>query len=229
MAHRFTRAPLTAVLAALIAAAPLGAQWQGVVTFRNQRNAAQEQVAQDFDYYEGPAGAAKIVMNEQESGPTTVIFNMNQNTATIIMNKQQMYMTMPLNESQAEVKKKMSQAKITATGKTDVVAGHKCTYYHIVDPSDQTEGDACIATDMGTFAVFDAPARGGGGNGMSFWKQLFSGQSGGFFPLKMTSTKKGQLQDEMVATKIEEKAVPASEFVVPAGYKAMGGMPGGPN
>ncbi len=120
-----------------------------------------------------------------------MIFNMSQNTATILMAKRQMYMTMPLNEAQADVKKRMSKTTITATGKTDVVAGHQCTYYHMVDPEDRTEGDACIATDMGTFAMFNAPAQGGASNSMSFWKQLFSSQSGGFFPLKMVSTKSG--------------------------------------
>ncbi len=66
MAHRFTRAPLTAVLAALIAAAPLGAQWQGVVTFHSQQNAAEQGVTQDFDYYQGPSGTAKMVFDEKE-------------------------------------------------------------------------------------------------------------------------------------------------------------------
>ncbi|HKV52607.1 MAG TPA: DUF4412 domain-containing protein [Gemmatimonadaceae bacterium] len=228
MAHRFTRAPLTAVLAALIAAAPLGAQWQGVVTFHNQRDVSDHPVAQDFDYVQGPPGVAKMVIHDREQGPMSVIFSKSANTATVVMAKQQMYMTMPLSETQAEVQKHLAETKITATGKTDVVAGHQCTYYHVVNAADSTEGDACIASDMGTFAMFDAPARGGGGGGMSFWKQLFASRSGGFFPLKMTSTKNGKVQDTMEATSIQAKSVDASEFVVPSSFHAMT-IPGRPN
>jgi hypothetical protein len=40
----------------------------------------------------------------------------------------------------------------------------------------------------------------------------------------MTSMKNGKVQDTMEATSIQEKSIAASEFAVPAGYKAMGGM-----
>lgn len=220
MAHRFTRAPLTAVLAALTAAAPLGAQWQGVVTFHSQQGADQP-VERTFDYYQGPPGIAKMVVNDPQQGPTSIIFSKSANTATVVMPTRQMYMTMPLSETQSEIQQRMSETKITATGKTDVVAGHKCAYYHVVNAADSTEGDACIATDMGTFAMFDAPSRGGGGgsSSMAFWKQLFASKSAGFFPLKMTSMKNGKVEDTMEATAIQEKSVAASEFVVPSSYK----------
>ena len=50
MAHRFARAPLTAVFAALVAATPLGAQWQGVVNFHNQRDVADQGQSSDVQY-----------------------------------------------------------------------------------------------------------------------------------------------------------------------------------
>lgn len=223
MAHRFTRAPLTAMLAALIAAAPLGAQWQGVVTFHNQQDASDQQMANDFQYFQGPSGVAKMVMQDK-SNTTSIIYNKSANTATVIMPSQQMYMTMSLTQAQAEAKKQMSQMKITPTGKSEVVAGHKCDVYHAVDPEEQTESDACIATDMGTFATFDAPNQSGGGAGgggaLSLLQSMFSAK-GGFFPLKVTTYKEGKVENAMVATRIEAKSIAASEFVPPAGYKAM--------
>ena len=215
MAHRFTRAPLAGMLAALVAATPLAAQWQGVVSFHS----TDSQRAQDFDYYQGPGGMAKIVTHGGDAEGSSMIFNKSQGTATVVMPSQQMYMTMPLHADSA-VAKRMSDLKITATGKTDVVAGHKCSYYHVVDPEDKSEGDACVATDMGNFALFDAPMHRGAGNA-GFWQQLFSAKGGGFFPLKMTSVKNGKQEDGMVATQIQEKSIPASEFAPPSSYKAM--------
>jgi len=230
MAHRFTRAPLAAMLAALIAAAPLGAQWQGVVTFHTQDSFGDNATGRDFQYYQGSGGLAKMVMQDKQQGAASVIYNRSQNTATIIMPAQQMYMTMPLDKAQAETEKHMSKMKITATGKTETVAGHSCTVYHASDPDEGTETDACVATDMGNFATFDPPGRGGrsaGGTGaMSFFQQLF-GAKGGMFPLKVTTTKNGKLEDTMVATSIRAGSVPASEFAMPSGYKQMG--MGGPN
>ena len=233
MAHRFTRAPLAAMMAALVAAAPLGAQWQGVITFHNQESADNQPMANDFQYYQGPGGMAKMVMQDKENGAMSIIYNKSQNTATMVMPSRQMYMTMSLTQAQAEAQKQMSKLKITATGKTEVVAGHSCTIYHASDPDEGTESDACIATDMGNFATFEPPSQGGHGAGgagaLSIIQQMFSAK-GGFFPLKVTTYKGGKLQNMMAATSIEAKSVAASEFVPPAGYKSMS-MPnmGGPS
>ena len=230
MAHRITRAPIAAVLAALAAAAPLGAQWQGVVTFHSQQNADSDLGARDLQYYAGPSGMAKMVVQDKENGPVSIIYNKSQNTATVVMTSRQMYMTMPLDKAQAEEQKHMSQMKITATGKTDVVAGHSCAVYHAVDSEEGTETDACVASDMGNFATFEPPNQGGQSGGgaatLSLFQKLFGGK-GGFFPLKVTTYKAGKVQDAMVATSIRATSVAASEFVPPAGFKPM--TMGGPN
>ncbi|HEV2179078.1 MAG TPA: DUF4412 domain-containing protein [Gemmatimonadaceae bacterium] len=226
MAHRFTRGPLTAVCAALLAAAPLGAQWQGVVNFRSQRSLADESDTTGLQYIEGAGGMAKMNVQDREGGPVSVIFNKSQNTATVVMTARQMYMTMPMDKSQAEVQEKMAKSKITDTGKSEVVAGHKCEVFHASDAEDGTETDACIASDMGTFAMFNAPGSQGRGGPQSMLSkvQSFFGAKGGFFPLKVTTYKGGKVQETFVATSIEAKAVPASEFVPPAGFTAMPGM-----
>jgi hypothetical protein len=224
MAHRFTRAPLTAVLAALVAAAPLGAQWQGVINFHGQRGADDGQ-GSDIEYVEGPGGMAKMNMLHSEGGPVSVIFDKNKNTATIVMTARQMYMTMPMDRAQAERQQQMAKSKITDTGKSEVVAGHKCEIFHASDAEDSTETDACIASDMGTFATFQAPGSEGHGGAetmLSKVKQFF-GAKGGFFPLKVTTYKNGKLEETFVATSIEAKSVPASEFAPPAGFTAMPG------
>jgi len=226
MAHCFTRAPLTAVFAALIASAPLGAQWQGVVNFHNQRDVADQGQSSDVQYVEGAGGMAKMNVQDKEGGPISVIFNRSQNTATIVMTARQMYMTMPMDKAQAEVRQQMAKSKITDTGKSEVVAGHKCEIFHASDAEDSTETDACIASDMGTFMMFEAPGsqgRGGPESMLSKVQSLF-GAKGGFFPLKVTTYKGGKLDETFVATSIEAKSVPASEFATPAGFTAMPGM-----
>lgn len=229
MAHHFTRAPLAAVLAALVAAAPLGAQWQGVVTFHDQQNMADQNTVNDVQYIQGPGGAAKMVVQDKE-GPISMIFNKSQNTTTIVMTARQMYMTMPMDQAQAETQKQLSKMKITDTGKSDVVAGHKCEIYHATDAEDGTESDACIATDMGNFFMLNPPgSQGHGGSAASAWStvQSFFSAKGGFFPLKVTTYKEGKVREAFVATSIAAKSVPASEFVPPASFKAMT-MPGRP-
>jgi hypothetical protein len=228
MAHRFTRAPLAAALAALIAAAPLGAQWQGVVTYQTQGNVADQQMAKQFQYYQGPSGVAKMVVQDKQQGNVSIIYNKSSNTATVVMPARQMYMTMSMNAASAEMQKHMSQMKITPTGKSEVVAGHACQDFHAVDPDDSTESDACIASDMGNFATFSPPQGGNAGSdALSRLQRLFSAKGGGFFPLKATSYKGGKVTNSMVATSIQAQSVAASEFVPPANYKAMS-MPGGP-
>ena len=233
MAHRFTRTPLAAMAAAVLAAAPLGAQWQGVVTYQNQQNMEGENAPSQMQYMQGAGGMAKMVVQDKESGSMSVIYNKSQNTATIIMDTQQMYMTMPLDKMQAQSQKALNKMKITDTGKTEVIAGHTCTVYHAVDPDDQSESDACIATDMGNFMLLDAPGR---GEHASQGSKIFSiiknmlGSKAGMFPLKVTTTKNGKTEGVFVATSIKAQTLPASEFAPPAGYKAMGGPGmGGPN
>ncbi|HKT09781.1 MAG TPA: DUF4412 domain-containing protein [Gemmatimonadaceae bacterium] len=227
MAHRFARAPLTAVLAAFTAAAPLGAQWQGVVNFKSQQDVANQGRTSDVQYMEGSGGMAKMTMQHEETGPVSMIFNKNQNTATIVMTSRQMYMTMPMDRAQAEVQKQMAKSKITDTGKSEVVAGHKCEIFHASDAEDSTETDACVASDMGTFMMFQGPgseSRGGGAASFLSKAQSFFGAKGGFFPLKVTIYKGGKVDETFVATSIEAKSVPASEFTPPAGFTAMPGM-----
>lgn len=233
MAHRFTRAPLAAMAAAVLAAAPLGAQWQGVVTYQHQQNMKDESVPSQMQYMQGPGGMAKMVIQDKESGSTSIIYNKSQNTATLVMDSQQMYTTMPLDKMQAQSQTALNKMKITDTGKTEVIAGHTCTVYHAVDPDDQTETDACIATDMGNFMLLDVPGRGQhasrGSKIFSIMKNML-GSKDGMFPLKLTTTKNGATQEVFVATSIKAQSLPASEFTPPAGYKAMGGPGmGGPN
>lgn len=226
MAHHFTRAPLAAVLAALVAAAPLGAQWQGVVNFHSQQDVADQGRSGDIQYLEGPGGMAKMIMHDNDEGPVSIIFNKSQNTATAVMTSRKMYMTMPMDKAQANVKEQMDKSKITDTGKSEVVAGHKCEVFHVSNAEDSTETDACIASDMGTFMLFREPGSQGHGSAASFLSkvQSFFGAKGGFFPLKVAIFKNGKVDETFVATSIEAKSVPASEFAPPAGFTAMPGM-----
>ena len=210
MEHRLTRASVAALIVALAPSASLGAQrnWQGVVTFQQDRGTAE--------YYQG-SGIARLDMKEG-SDTHSVIIDPSHSTMTILMPEQHQYMTMDTKTMGANVQKKLSESKISDTGKGDVIAGHKCEYYHMVDPDDKSEADACIATDMGTFAMVQMPMQGRG----SVWQRLLAGHTGGFFPLKVISHKDGKDKVDMQATKIEARSLDAALFKVPDGYTQMG-------
>lgn len=161
-----------------------------------------------------------------------VLMDATKHTMTMVMPQQQAYMTMDMNHMAQRMGNQSATdvPKITATGKTETIAGHKCEHYMIAR-TDEDSVDVCVAKGMGYYMSGGAmQARTGmgampSGANMAEWKKVFKD---GFFPLKVT-TSNGSMS--MEATKVEPKSLPDNLFAPPAGYKEMqmGGMPGGHN
>ena len=101
------------------------------------------------------------------------------------------------------------KGKVTRTGRKDRVAGHACEIIVVVDEQ-KNESEICGATDMGRFVM------GAGREKTPAWARGLEN----FFPLRV-STKQGPVLE---ATKVEPRAIDASLFAVPRGWKSMGNM-----
>lgn len=128
---------------------------------------------------------------------------------TMLMSEAKMYMQQPLPKGDdAE-----SEAKITRTGKTATVAGHRCEIIRVEDKKGDT-AEICGATDMGRFAM-------GGGPGAGKPPAWAKGMKG-FFPLRVTD---GKGVTVLEVTEIDAGPVDAARFAIPPGFKPMS-MPG---
>ncbi len=116
--------------------------------------------------------------------------------------------------------------KVTKTGKTDTVAGYPCEYWDIT--SDHKQGTVCMGKDGPSW--FSMPTT-GVPTEHAWALELMDGKH---FPLRFIGYgKDGTTEENRVeVTKIDKKALPDTEFQVPAGYKTIdlekmfGGMPG---
>ncbi len=160
-----------------------------------------------------------------------MLMDLGSHTMTMVMPSQQAYMTMDMNHMAQMAPGMQHQSseppKITATGKTETVAGHKCEHYLV---GEEQNVDICVAKGMGYYMSGNG-VRGHGmgdmpsGANLDAWKKVFKD---GFFPLKMEM--KDQNGMTMEATSIESKSLPDSLFAPPSGYRQMqmpAGMPSG--
>jgi Domain of unknown function (DUF4412) len=120
-------------------------------------------------------------------------------------------------------------AEVQKTGKTDTVAGYTCEIWHIAQA--KSGGDLCIA-EQGT-SWFHIPLSGLPAE-FAWATELTDGKH---FPLRFVATENGVEAGRIEVTRIQQEPLPASSFVVPAGYPVMdleqmlgamlGGMGGG--
>jgi hypothetical protein len=129
----------------------------------------------------------------------------------MLMPEQKTYMEMKLSGLD-EVDHSPTNAAPTKTGKSEVVAGHKCEYWTVKEEKGQV--DVCLAKDMGGFMVFDNSAIGEA----SAWQQAIGKDS---FPLKVVIHKDEGDEVALVATKVDPKPLDASLFTPPSSYKKM--------
>jgi hypothetical protein len=133
-----------------------------------------------------------------------------------VMPGQKMYMTMDMTALGEQMKGKQG-GKITKTGRSETIAGHRCHHYLVGEKQDS---DICAAKGLGVFM--------GGGAGRRMFGGLPAGFEGyeefakdGFLPLKISTLKAGKEQVVMEATSVERKALDPGLFAVPAGYQEM--------
>lgn len=147
---------------------------------------------------------------------------------TSVMPAQKMYMTMDLKAMGEQMKQhgtgqEKRAGKITKTGRTERIAGHKCEHYLM---GEQQDTDVCAAKGLGMFM-------GGSAGGMGRGRGLFGSglppgfehytefAKEGFVPLKVSAIRDGKEEVVMQATNVERKPLDASLFAVPAGYQEM--------
>jgi hypothetical protein len=104
-------------------------------------------------------------------------------------------------------------AELQKTGKMDTVAGYKCEIWHIAQA--KSSGDLCIA-EQGT-SWFHIPLSGVPAE-FAWASEITDGKH---FPLRFVATENGAEAGRLEVTSIQKKPLPASSFVVPAGYPVM--------
>ncbi len=122
--------------------------------------------------------------------------------------------------------------KVTKTGKTDTVAGHKCENWDIEEAEKHQKMEICVADEGASW--FHIPFTNPPAN-MAWAGELMDGKH---FPLRaITYDSSGAERSRVEVTRIDKKSLEDSLFEVPAGYTQVDleqlfaapglGMPGG--
>jgi hypothetical protein len=235
------RQVLAAVLVAGAAAAPrpLAAQtgFDGVITFvRQQGSGKPDTVVQTtkghklrFDGF-GPDSGSMIIDNDAKLIMMVDARKQQYITMTQDDMKQMQAMMGPMMERSRQRRNaegKRGSFKFTPTGKSETVAGVKCQVWHgqyVDKDGDKDEGDACVAEGVG-FALAELtyanPMLSMGASSatepLEQFRELVGGNKG--IMKASRTTKGGQVERELEATKVERKSVADDAFKPPAGYK----------
>lgn len=207
-----------AVLAAIAAAVPAAAhaqssrQFQGVVTFQTEGGRSFQYAIRN--------GLIRIDMNGQ-GRQSAMIMDPASHKMYMLLPQQKSYMEMQVPDA-ADLDSSADNVKPVKTGKSEVIAGHKCEYWTVKEEKGQV--DICLARDMGGFQAFSNQSIGNG----AAWQEAIGKDS---FPLKVVMHDDGEEKVALVATSVEARALDASLFTPPASYKKMQmnmKMPGSP-
>jgi hypothetical protein len=205
--------------ASALAAAPLrlSAQgFEGVVTYTMNPTSTQPGTM----VYQVKGTKVRADVSNLKGGPPGgmyVLMDASVGKMTSVMPAQKVYMTVDMKAMGEQMKQRdpgNRAGKITKTGKTETIAGHKCEHYLIGERQDT---DMCAAKGLGVFL-------GGGAGGPGILASLPGGEAyeqfakDGFLPLKVTSLKSGKEVVVMEATSVEKKKLDDGLFAVPAGY-----------
>jgi hypothetical protein len=179
------------------------------------------------------------VRTEMNQGGMSAVMLMDgpAKTMTMIMPERRMFMSMDLSRMAQGMEgmgheTDATPPKITATGKTETIAGRTCQVYRYAREAGKPETmEICAAKGMGYFMMGSGGPMGGGGSmagiagaaGNPVYAEMYRD---GFFPLRVSKIEGSKVTPMMVATAITPGSVDAALFQVPAGYTEMK-MPGG--
>jgi hypothetical protein len=209
MGSSLKRASMQGVVIALAASlAPAMAQGQGAKQFEGVVT-YQAEGGQTFEYAIRK-GLIRIDMNSGNK-QAAMIMDPGSNKMYMLMPEQKMYMEMKVPDAN-RLGDSTKDAKPTRTGKSEVVAGHKCDYWNVKEAKGDV--DICLANDMGGFQAFSNQMIGSA----SAWQDAI-GKSA--FPLKVIMHDEGEDKVALVATKVEEKSLDATMFSPPSSYRKM--------
>jgi hypothetical protein len=193
---------LAVIVAPAIAHGQSSKQFEGVVTYQGEGGRTFQYAIRN--------GLVRIDLNG-ENRQGAMIMDSGSHKMYMLMPEQKTYMEMDMS-GMGDMDSAADNVRPTKTGKTEVVAGHKCEYWTVKE--DKGQVDVCLARDMGGFMVFDNRAIGEA----SAWQRAIGNDS---FPLKVVMHKDGGDEVALVATKVEPKPLDASLFSPPSSYKKM--------
>jgi hypothetical protein len=175
-------------------------------------------------HYEVKGDRLRVNMDQGNGKSSSIIFDSPAKVMYILApdSKMAIKSAIPQPAVNKEAAPPAKKVDFTRTGKTETIAGHECVVYTFADETSQ--GDVCNAEGMGTFR-FAAGGRQDASRVPSAWEEEV--RKKGLFPLRITtkSVKSGKITT-IVATRIEKKSLPASEFEVPPDYRVMEGFGG---
>ena len=153
-------------------------------------------------------GVMRMEMEGKNGGKGYTITDPRKQISYTVVPGQRMYMEMRADPKTAERINK-SEPKITRTGRTETIAGHKCEHWII--KVDAEESDVCVAKGLGKFFGIA-----GGQQREPAWMSKLGGD---FFPLRYA--KVGESRASLEVTHIEKRSLDASLFEVPAGFRKL--------
>lgn len=160
----------------------------------------------------------------------TMIVDGSAKTRTVIMPARKAYMTAPYDPSARKAGTgERSDVKWTRTGKSETVGGVKCEVIHGVGTENgkPKEADICVARGLG----FGGGSTGGGPFSEALTEYANLSLAPGEGIVKMTSVEAGKPQVQLELTRVDRRALSATDFQPPAGFTKMerpAGMGGGP-
>lgn len=153
-----------------------------------------------------------------------MIMDSASRTIWILSPEQRMAIKQTMSEPQTSEAKAGSAPRVEfkKTSRKETIAGRECTVYTFKETN--SEGEVCNAEGLGNFMF---SGFGGGKRETSGWEREIMGK--GLFPLRvMTKSLKDGKTTTLLATRVEPRTLPASDFAIPSGYNVMemGGLPG---
>jgi hypothetical protein len=193
---------LAVIVAPAIAHGQSSKQFEGVVTYQGEGGRTFQYAIRN--------GLVRIDLNG-ENRQGAMIMDSGSHKMYMLMPEQKTYMEMDMS-GMGDMDSAADNVRPTKTGKTEVVAGHKCEYWTMKEEKGQV--DVCVAKDMGSFQAFSNKSIGDA----SAWQKAIGKNA---FPLKVIMHDDGAEEIALVATKVEAKSLDASLFTPPASYKKM--------
>lgn len=231
----------SAVTSAVKSAVTGGGNFEGVISM--QLRVPTSKPMEMTYFVKGERARVETNMPESPMGSAVVLWDMPAGKMTMLMPPMKAYTTMDAKKMGDEIRAGQEKdasgevkfPKLTATGKTETIAGHSCEHYLM---GDKQEIDMCVAKGLGYFGMGNQEGGLAALKNLVFSPKLLAEAAahpkwvklleGGAFPLKMTVSEGGKPGMTMEATKIEPKKLDDALFAVPPDYKEvkMPGMPG---
>jgi hypothetical protein len=168
----------------------------------------------------------KLVMVVKHANPDTLFF---------LDDSQKTYSEMDLKRMREQAAAQQSgpppKYAVKKLGR-DKVAGFSCVRVQVTNDREPDSQEMCLSKDVHDFSTFARTQRQGSPAGGAALEKALKDAGAEGFPVRFIQKRGNDVVMSMEVVKVDKKAVPASTFDVPAGYKKtegfMGGMGGPP-